>query len=108
MAGSRYYVYTAVFSSGERFPVVLEQSTAQPVILPARYVVDRRREFCQASTLERDVRVLSWFYEWASVVQLNLEHRLRHGPPLSSREIVSLAQYLRTTRRNEHITANGF
>jgi integrase len=93
-----YLVYTAVFSSGERFPVMLDRLTAQPVILPTRYVVDRRREFCQASTLEKDVRVLAWFYEWANGIQLDLEHRLRRGPPLTSTEIVSFARYIRLRR----------
>jgi len=55
-----YRVHTTVFSTGERFPVLLHQQTFQPVVLVTRYVIDRRRETKQSGTIERDVRVLKW------------------------------------------------
>jgi integrase len=99
----RYYVYTAVFSSGERFPILLNQASGQPTILPTRYVVDRRRDFCQASTIEHDVRVLGWFYEWGYANGLDIDNRLRTGPPPNGVEIRSLSQYLRMKRSKKVI-----
>lgn len=91
-------VYTAVFDSGERFPVLLDKNTGQPIILPTRYVIDCRRDRRQASTIERDVRVLGWLYEWASTVQIDLEVRLRRGPPVTATEVPSFARFLRHLR----------
>ncbi len=93
-----YIPYIAVFSSGERFPVLLHRSTYQPVILPTRYVIDERRETKQSGTIERDVRVLGWLFEWADQRQIDLEARLREGHSLTTAEISSFCQYLRVCR----------
>lgn len=98
----KYIMRTSIFSSGERFPVLLYAESYQPVILPTRHVIDIRRETKQAGTLERDVRILKWLYEWSDSCGLYLEERLRGGQTLSTSEITGFCRYLRT-RRSETI-----
>jgi integrase len=105
-----YRVHTTVFSTGERFPVLLHQQTFQPVVLVTRYVIDRRRETKQSGTIERDVRVLKWLYEWANQTQIDLDLLLRTGNSLTSPQIVGLCRYLRARRTLQSaggINANG-
>lgn len=94
-----YVARVAVLSSGERFPVLLHASTHQPVILPTRYVIDRRRETKQSSTIERDVRVLGWLYEWSNNVGIDLERLLHDGGTLDVGQITGFCRYLRAMRR---------
>ena len=101
----QYIMRTSIFSSGERFPVLLYAESYQPVILPTRYVIDIRRETKQAGTLERDVRILKWLYEWSDACGLYLEERLRRGETLSVSEITGFCRYLRT-RRSETIVGS--
>jgi integrase len=89
----------ALLSSGERFPVLLYASTQQPVVLPTRYVIDRRRETKQSSTIERDVRVLGWLYDWSHNVGIDLERLLREGKMLDVGQITGFCRYLRAIRR---------
>lgn len=95
-----YVVRTSVFSSGERFPVLLFKSTLQPVPLPTRYVIDMRRETKQSGTIEQDVRVLGWLYEWAKYVGIDLESSLRRGEQLSFQELIGFCRYLRSYRNH--------
>ncbi len=95
-----YKLHTAVFESGERFPVLLHAGTFQPVILTTRYCVDRHRDTKAVSTLERQVRVLGWFLKWADENNLYLEERLRRGELLSPNEITGLCRYLRAKRNS--------
>lgn len=101
---SEYACHTAIFSSGERFPVLLYEGSGQPVVLVLRYVVDERRENKQAGTIERDVRVLRWFYEWCDKVRIRLEQRLRAGDMLTKAEVTSFCRYLRAFR---HANVSG-
>jgi integrase len=98
-----YIVRTSIFTSGERFPVLLYKDTLQPVIIPTRYIIDMRRETKQSSTIERDVRVLGWFYEWANQVNIDLDQMLREGKQLTQGEIIGFFRYLRTFRQNNII-----
>jgi hypothetical protein len=101
---SEYVSHTAIFSSGERFPVLLYEGSGQPVVLVMRYVVDERRENKQAGTIERDVRVLRWFYEWCDKTSIRLERRLRAGDMLTKAEVTSFCRYLRAYR---HANVSG-
>ena len=98
---ANYTIHTAVFSSGERFPVLLHKATGQPVSLPTRYVVDERRDQKQASTIDKDVRVIGWLYQWAANNGEDLEVRLRVGPDIFPTEITSFARYLRSLRQDK-------
>lgn len=95
-----FRVHTSVFSTGERFPLVLAED-GLPVSLPTRYVIDRKRNSRQSSTLRAIARTLSYFYDWALGVHepFDPEIRLRSGPPLGGGEITSLARYLGAKRR---------
>lgn len=94
----KYVCHTAVFSSGERFPVILYRDTYQPVALPIRYIIDERRENNKSGTLARDCRVLSWFYEWCDARKIEIEIRLLAGDILTKAEITSFCRYLRASR----------
>jgi integrase len=96
----RYIIYRAVFSSGERFPVLLYRDTYQPVLLPTRYVVDERRQSKQSGTIDRDLRVIGWFYEWCDERSIDTEARLRSGELFTSSEITGFCRYLRAGRKN--------
>ncbi|MEF2144376.1 MAG: site-specific integrase [Desulfovibrionaceae bacterium] len=96
-----YFVHKAVFSTGERFPVILHANTLQPAVLATRYIIDQRRDSRQASTLERDVRVLSWLYEWCAKVGIDLEGRLRARESLSPGEVQGVARWLRAGRHRK-------
>jgi len=62
-----------------------------------------RRETKQSGTIERDVRVLGWLYEWAKHVGMDLESSLRRGEQMSFREMVGFCRYLRACRNHNVI-----
>jgi integrase len=95
---STYVCYTALFSTGERFPVLLYRDSYQPVILPTRYIIDERRENKKSGTLMRDIRVLRWFYEWCEALDIQIEQRFRAGEMLTKAEVTSFCRYLRASR----------
>ncbi|SOB57940.1 putative Integrase family protein [Pseudodesulfovibrio profundus] len=105
--GRKFFVYKAVFSTGERFPVVLHTDSLQPAVLATRYIIDERRETRQASTLEREVRVLCWLYEWCSFVGVHLETRLRSGESLSSKQIQGFSRWVRSGRQDKLVGTIG-
>lgn len=98
-----YLCHRAIFSTGERFAVLLHDSTFQPVVLPTRYVIDWRRETKQASTLLRDLRVIGWFYQWCDATGIDLEVRLREAKLLTVAEITGFCRWLRARRRSDVI-----
>lgn len=102
---AKYVCHTALFPTGERFPVLLYENSYQPVVLITRYVIDERREICQSSTLERDTRVLKWFYEWCDLSKIDIEERLRTGKTTAKAEVTGFCRYLRA-RRNEAIVGS--
>lgn len=104
---TQYVCHISVFSTGERFPVLLYKDTYQPVLLSTRYVVDDRRENKQAGTISQDIRVLRWFYEWCDLQEICLETRLRHGKMFSKAEITSLARHLRASRNLQLVGSIG-
>lgn len=95
-----YVVRISMFQSGERFPVLLYKENMQPVVLAMRYVVDERRDTKQSGTIERDVRVIRWLYEWADKLGFDLEQFLREGKTLSAGEITAFARYIRSLRND--------
>jgi integrase len=97
-SANKYFCRISIFSSGERFPVLLSAETCQPVVLPTRYVIDERRETKQTGTIGRDVRVLGWFYNWSDRNGIDLETRLRQGQCLTAGEISGFCRHLRTRR----------
>jgi integrase len=103
----RYVNYQAVFSSGERFPVLLYRDTYQPVLLPTRYVVDERRQLKQSGTIDRDLRVIGWFYEWCDDRGVDTETRLRSGKLFTKSEITGFCRYLRAGRKDNLIGSIG-
>lgn len=104
---TKYITHTALFSSGERFPVLLRGDTYQPVVLPTRYVIDERRETKQPGTIIRDLRVLGWLYEWCDQCGIDLEARLRQGEMLAVSEISGFCRYLRARRNTTLIGSIG-
>ena len=64
-ATREFLVHLALFSSGERFPILLCGDSFQPVVLPTRYILDECRETRQAATFLRNVRMLKRFYDGA-------------------------------------------
>lgn len=102
-----YLVHKAVFSSGERFPVLLHSDTLQPAVLATRYILDERRETRQASTIEKDVRVLYWLYEWCASVRIDLESRLCAGNSLTAKEIQGVSRWIRSGRNSMIVGAIG-
>ena len=105
--GRKFFVYKAVFSTGERFPVVLHSDTLQPAVLATRFIIDERRETRQASTIERDVRVLCWLYDWCAFVGICLELLLRSGESLSVKQIQGFLRWLRSGRQNKLVGTIG-
>jgi integrase len=103
----RFLVHRAVFSTGERFSVVLHAETLQPAVLATRYLVDERREVRQASTIERDARVLCWLYEWCGQVGIDLETALREGDVLAPGSLRGFARWLRARRTEKVVGAVG-
>ena len=72
-----------------------------------RYIIDERREIRQASTIEKDVRVLRWLYEWCAFVGIDLETRLRSGSSLTSKELHGIARWFRSGRHQKVVGAIG-
>ncbi len=91
----------AVFSTGERFPVLLNDAGI-PVSLPARYVIDRQRDRRQTATIRATVCAIAYFYEWCATISepFDPEVRLRAGPLLDTAEVMGLQRYLRAGRRH--------
>jgi integrase len=102
-----YVCHIAVFSTGERFPVLLYRDSYQPVALPIRYIIDERRENNKSGTLARDCRVLCWFYEWCDGGGIEIEARLRAGDILTKAEIAGFCKYLRAGRRQGVVGSIG-
>lgn len=87
--------------------MLLYRDTYQPVLLPTRYVIDQRRESKQAGTIDRDLRVLAWFYEWCNQRGIEVETRLRDGKLFTQAEITGFCRYLRSRRTNNLIGSIG-
>jgi integrase len=104
MRGPTTRLHTAVFSTGERFPILLN-CDGIPISLPTRYVIDRRRDRRQLATIRSIVRAISFFYEWSATIAepFDPEVRLRAGPMLEVTEIMGLQRYLRAGRRHNVI-----
>lgn len=103
----KYITRISLFENGERFPVLLYADTYQPVVLSLRYIVEERRDIRQVGTIEREVRVLKWLYEWSDNCGINLEEFLRAGKLFSAGEITGLCRYLRTLRNSKVVGAVG-
>ncbi|MGI8544793.1 MAG: tyrosine-type recombinase/integrase [Aridibacter sp.] len=95
----KYFVRTALFESGERLPVLHYTNTLEPVILSMRYVINERRETKKSGTIERDIRVIGFLYQWADLRKLDLESFLKEGNTFSPEQITSLCRYLRISRQ---------
>jgi len=89
-------------------PILLNADTLQPVVLATRYVIDERRETKQSSTIERDVRVLGWLYEWSKERKFDLEGRLREGKLLKPVEIRNFCRYLKALRNTKVVGGINF
>lgn len=102
-----YIIRISLFQNGERLPVLLYEETWQPVVLPLRYIVDERRDTKQAGTIEREIRVIKWLYEWADRREINLEEFLRAGKTFRPGEITGFCRYLRSLRNGKVIGSIG-
>jgi hypothetical protein len=72
-----------------------------------RYVIDERRDTRQASTIEKDVRVICWLYQWCSSVGIDLEERLRSRGTLTAKEVQGVTRWLRSGRKQKVVGAIG-
>ncbi|MET0462602.1 MAG: site-specific integrase, partial [Chitinophagaceae bacterium] len=59
----------------------------------------------QSGTIERDVRVLKWLYEWADLRGFDIEERLSKGETLNISDVTSFCRHLRA-KRSDKITGN--
>lgn len=83
--------------------MLLYRDTYQPVLLATRYVIDERRESKQAGTVDRDLRVLAWFYQWCDKREVDIEARLREGKLFTQAEITGFCRYIRARRQDNLI-----
>jgi integrase len=104
---SKYICHTALFSTGERFPILLYRDSYQPVVLATRYIIDERRDNKKCGTILCDIRVLRWFYEWCDDRTIRVEERLRNGEMLTKAEITGFCRYLKSSRKRSIIGSIG-
>jgi len=99
---TRVKLISWVFSSGERFPVLVDEQSL-PFSLPLRYCVDELRARRQVQTIKSRLRAICFFYEWAFEQNsvFDPEVRLRSGELLSRGEIAGLCRFVRSGRANK-------
>ena len=95
---SRYVVKMIVTPIGERLPMLVERETAVPCEVALRWSVLDRRGHMAASTMADDLRAVQKFYDWADLtLDESLDTHLVEWRGFSSRQIYSLAQYVKTS-----------
>ena len=91
-----YKVTTVMCANGERLPLLTSAATSLPVRLANSWLLLNRRIRNQASTLEREARVIGYLHWWAEIYKINLEERFESGDALTANEInPSLYDWLR-------------
>lgn len=101
LADEQLSVRRLAFPSGERLSCLV-RAGAIPVSLPLRYVVHVMRPKRQApNTIHQKLDAIRDLYEWAQTFAppFDPESRLRTGPVMTSREIASLAEVVRSGGR---------
>lgn len=90
-----FKVKTLLFSSGERFPVLVDR-LGQPVFEVVTYSLTELRARNQATnTISNSLRALLVFYLFLDLRQINLQERLDAGQLLSLGEIEELSRLCR-------------
>jgi hypothetical protein len=85
-----------VLDTGERLPVLVDTDTWEPKRVATRWALTYRRHHVQSSTLTSNLQVIRCIYEWAwTIAGFDLDEHLVSGKLLSTRQIESLAAYLR-------------
>jgi hypothetical protein len=100
-------LHIALFGTGERFPVLLDKKSGQPVRLATRYVVRIRRARQQVGTICNDLRSIGALYNWFADQGIDLEDRLRRKELLTASEIGGFATFLRCGRQEKVIGRIG-
>jgi integrase len=81
------------FSSGERFPMLLDSSTGIPEFEPTLFSLEILRARNSASkTIEAVLRAIVLLYVWAKTAEIDLNSRFKSGDFLSQQEIESLVR----------------
>jgi integrase len=97
----------ALFSTGERFPVLLFKESGQPAALATRYVVRIRRARQQVGTISNDLRSIGALYNCFADQGMDVEERIRRGELLTASEIGGFATFLRSGRQEKVIGQIG-
>lgn len=91
-----YAIKTLVFSSGERFPVLLSSATGQPLFESTIYsLVELRATNKATNTIEHMLRAVMVLLLFLDVKRIDLEERIRGGQVLDISEIDALVRLCR-------------
>jgi integrase len=78
-------------ASGERFPLVIENSRGRPLFDVAAFLLrERRPDGLQFNTLKAHAEAIRFFLTWAALRAIDLEPRLSSGELLSFDEVEAL------------------
>lgn len=93
-----YKIVKLVLNSGERLPCLVSEDSYLPLKVANRWAIRCRRYRVQSSTLESNLRDIKYIYLWAAqTFDTNLDDFILKGQVINTREINSLAEYLRNT-----------
>lgn len=104
-SAARFRVRRAIFTSGERFPCIID-GKGFPLSLPTRYYANEVQGKLRPNSIENGARAIMVLYRWADQLDApwDPEQRLRSGPLLSNVEIASFASFARAGGA-ENVTA---
>lgn len=88
-----YAVRTLVFSSGERFPILVNRAIGEPLFEPTIYSLTELRAANKASnTIEQSLRSILVFLVFLDLRRIDLDARMRQGKVLQLGEIDDLVR----------------
>lgn len=103
----RFSVRTLLAPSGERLPILLDNSTGMPVFYPNLYVLTELRQTNRASaTIERALRELSVLFDYLVDIGVDLNKRMREGWLFFPGEIDGLARHCRHSIKSSNVVAS--
>ena len=106
---SPYQIIPIIHASGERLPCLVERASWLPLRLANRWAVRYRRFRVQSSTLTHNPHVIAQMYKWASqIAGLDLDNYLISGGRLTTRQIESLAVYMRSSQAGGVVRASTY
>jgi hypothetical protein len=85
-----YKIRMAMFTNGERMPLLAEAKTGLPLSGPNQYMLRERRATCRCSSMEKELQHIGVLYTWAHNAGIDIDDRLKSGEALSPFEVVSM------------------